>query len=135
MNHPYKKKLRFSTTDVVVFLVIAGIVYGFFHRMGTVLDYQWDWGLIPDYLVRIDSDSGKFKTNLLVQGFIATTKLSIWATLLAFALGTFFGLMRAKGSPGQRFTGWLYVETIRNTPSLILVFIFLSAASFLIPLA
>lgn len=124
MNHPYEKKLRFSTTDFVVFLAIAVIVYGFFHRMGTVLDYQWDWGLIPDYLIRIDSDSGKFKTNLLVQGFIATIKLSIWATLLAFVLGTFFGLMRARGSSGQRFSGWLYVETIRNIPSLVLVFIF-----------
>ena len=32
--------------------------------------------------------------------------------------------MRAKGSPVQKFIGWIYVETVRNIPSLVLVFIF-----------
>ncbi|MCK5348230.1 MAG: amino acid ABC transporter permease, partial [Desulfobacula sp.] len=64
------------------------------------------------------------KPNILVKGFVTTVKLSFWATFLGFLLGTVSGVMGAKGSFEQRFVSRIYVETIRNIPSLVLVIIF-----------
>ena len=99
MNQPYKKELHFGITDIIVFAVIATLVYSFFNRMGAVLDYQWDWRMIPDYLIRKDVVSGNLKTNLLIQGFATTIKLSFRATLLAIIMGTFF-----RPDAGKRIT-------------------------------
>lgn len=123
MNQPHKKELVFGITDFIVLAVIAGLTYGFFHQMGASLNYKWDWSTIPNYIVRTDT-SGSLQPNLLLLGFITTLKLSFWSTVLAFIIGTVFGLMRARGSAVQNFIGWTYVETIRNIPSLVLVFIF-----------
>ena len=124
MNHqPHKRKLIFGITDFIALAIIAGLIYGFFHQMGASLNYRWDWSTIPNYLIRTDT-SGNMRPNLLLLGFVTTLKLSFWSTLLAFIIGTVFGLMRARGTAVQNFIGWIYVETIRNIPSLVLVFIF-----------
>ncbi|MCG8473140.1 MAG: amino acid ABC transporter permease [Desulfobacterales bacterium] len=113
---------RFGVVDVVALVLVAGFLIWFFQRVGVVLDYRWEWGVIPSYLVT-RTDSG-WVANLLLIGFFTTVRLSIWATLLASVIGVVVGAMRAHGSPAQRFLGWLYVESIRNIPSLVLVFLF-----------
>ena len=113
---------RFGVVDVVALVLVAGFLIWFFQRVGVVLDYRWEWGAIPSYLVT-RTDSG-WVANLLLIGFFTTVRLSIWATLLASVIGVVVGAMRAHGSPAQRFLGWLYVESIRNIPSLVLVFLF-----------
>ena len=123
MQIPGQEKYRFGVVDGVALLVVAGLLAWFFFRVGDVLDYPWDWGAIPSYILR-RTDSGSWVPNLLLKGFFTTVKLSFWATLLAFIIGVVFGTMRAHGSPGQRFVGWLYVELLRNIPSLVLVLLF-----------
>ena len=119
-----KPAFRFGLVDIaVVTLVIAAISF-FFARMFHVLDYQWEWDAIPNYFFYRDEVSGTWKANILVQGFFTTIKLSIWATILGFSIGTLSGVMGAKGSWGQRFFSRFYVETVRNIPSLVLVIIF-----------
>jgi len=124
MRFPWRKQNAFGMVDGVVLVLFIIGVYVFFYRMATILDYKWEWRVIPEYLIRFDSDTGRFVPNILLQGFIITIKLSFWSTLLALVIGIFFGIMKAKGSPGLKFVSWLYVETIRNIPSLVLVFIF-----------
>nr|NJM04420.1 amino acid ABC transporter permease [Desulfobacula sp.] len=51
-------------------------------------------------------------------------KLSIWAMGFGFLLGTVSGVLGARGSWGQRLVSRIYVETIRNIPSLVLLIIF-----------
>ena len=123
MDHPYKKEPSFGVVDLVVTIIVAAGFFIFFSRMKSIVGYEWDWSIIPDYIIRKD-DAGNFKLNLLMLGFITTLKLSFWAGIIAVFLGVFFGLMRSNGSPGQKFSGFVYVETIRNIPSLVLVFIF-----------
>ena len=69
-------------------------------------------------------ETGIWRTNLLVDGFITTIKLSIWATLLAVLIGFIVGLMRVSPRLFYRLIGRTYIEAIRNTPPLVLVFIF-----------
>ena len=71
----------------------------------------------------VGNNSLLFLTNI-VKGFIVTVKLSIWSTFIGFFLGTISGVMGARGSFEQRIISRIYVETIRNIPSLVLVIIF-----------
>ena len=107
---------------VIIFVITA--IGLFFSRMSTTLDYKWEWGAIPSYFFFWDAVTGELKANILILGFVTTVKLSFWATLIGFLLGTLSGIMGAKGSFEQRFISRIYVETIRNIPSLVLVIIF-----------
>ncbi|VFQ42784.1 amino acid ABC transporter permease [Desulfoluna butyratoxydans] len=118
-----KKRYRFGMVDAAALLLVGALVLWFFHRVGAVLDYGWEWGAVPSYILR-RTDEGGWVPNLLLTGFFTTVKLSLWASLLASVIGIPAGAMRAQGSPGQKLLGWVYVETIRNIPSLVLVFLF-----------
>jgi polar amino acid transport system permease protein len=61
---------------------------------------------------------------MLLTGFLNTIRLSIWGTLLATLLGTSMGLARVSLRLFRRLAGGTYVELIRNTPPLVLIFIF-----------
>jgi polar amino acid transport system permease protein len=115
---------KITILDIAVLIVVITAVSLFFSRMSSVLDYKWEWSAIPSYFFFFDSVSQSFKANILIKGFFTTIKLSLWATILGFCLGTLSGVMGAKGSFEQRFISRLYVETIRNIPSLVLVIIF-----------
>jgi len=119
-----KKKLKFTVIDIAVIIFIITAISIFFSRTSQVLDYKWEWDAMPSYFFFLDAATGKFKANILVKGFVTTVKLSFWATLLGFLLGIVSGIMGAKGSFEQRFISRVYVETIRNIPSLVLVIIF-----------
>ncbi|WP_299983108.1 amino acid ABC transporter permease [Desulfobacula sp.] len=119
-----KKSLKFTIIDIAVITFIIAAIFLFFSRMSSALDYKWRWDAMPSYFFFLDAATGKLKANILVKGFATTVKLSFWATLLGFLLGTISGVMGAKGSFEQRFVSRTYVETIRNIPSLVLVIIF-----------
>jgi polar amino acid transport system permease protein len=118
------KTLKFTILDIAAIIFIVAAISMFFTRMSQVIEYNWEWEAIPSYFFYLDEVSGKFRANIFVKGFITTIKLSVWATLLGFFLGTISGIMGAKGSFEQRFISRTYVETIRNIPSLVLVIIF-----------
>ncbi|MBN2299266.1 MAG: amino acid ABC transporter permease, partial [Deltaproteobacteria bacterium] len=92
-------------------------------RIWVELNYRWNWSVIPQYLFRYDPEKGSFVPNVLIKGFFTTLKLSIWATVLATALGTVMALLRLSRSLFGRMIGRTYVELIRNMPPLVLVFI------------
>ncbi len=119
-----KPSYKITFVDIAAVLMVLAAISIFFSRMSGVLDYQWQWERIPSYFFFKDSATGDFKANILVKGFVTTIKLSIWSTLLGFFIGILSGIMGAKGSFTQRFISKIYVETIRNIPSLVLVIIF-----------
>jgi polar amino acid transport system permease protein len=119
-----KNQLKFTILDMAVIIFIVAAISLFFLRMNQVLDYKWEWEVLPSYFFFWDDVTGDLKANILVKGFCTTIKLSIWSTMIGFFLGTLSGIMGAKGSFEQRFVSRLYVETIRNIPSLVLVIIF-----------
>ncbi len=109
-------------------LLLIGIIGGFFafilYRLFFSLNYNWNWSVIPTYLVRFDEQSGRWLPNILLQGLFTTIKLSIWGMLLAGILGLIIGIIRTSRRLFFRLCARTYVELIRNTPPLVLVFIF-----------
>jgi polar amino acid transport system permease protein len=121
LNKPAR---RFTLVDLAVVLAVAAAVAFFFVRMVRVLDYQWEWDIIPGYFLFRDPATGRLQPNMLLLGFVTTIKLSVWSMVLAFFLGTVSGVMGAKGGFASRLISRFYVETARNIPSLVLVILF-----------
>jgi polar amino acid transport system permease protein len=120
----YWKKKRISPLDYAVtffLLLLAGYI---FYRLTVRLNYKWQWDIIPSYLFRYNPDQARWEPNLLLEGLFTTMRLSILATVLASLIGLAMGLMRASRRLLLRLLAATYVELIRNTPPLVLVFIF-----------
>lgn len=96
----------------------------FFFKAASGLNYHWKWEIIPQYLLRFDSNAGEWRLGLLSQGLVTTLRLSIWSTLLAMLVGVAMGLFRVSPSLFKRLISSTYVGLIRNTPPLVLIFIF-----------
>lgn len=88
------------------------------------LDYDWNWPLIGEYVLRLDPATGAWRAGIILQGLAATIRLAVWTTLLALILGTAMGLCRSGRNLFLRLTSRAYVETVRNLPPLVLVFLF-----------
>ena len=120
--HP--KKPAVTLLDGVILAAMLGF-FGFFcYRLFFALNYKWNWPVIPTYLVRFDPEQQRWVANILLEGFFTTIRLSVWAMLFAVLLGFVVGILRVSPRLFCRLTGRTYVETIRNTPPLVLVFIF-----------
>ncbi len=119
-----RKAIKLSLVDAAVILSLVAAAALFFSKENSFISYQWEWQAIPGYFFFFDSLTGELRANILLKGFITTVKLSLWATLTGMFLGTFSGIFGAKGSFGQRLISRLYVETVRNIPSLVLVILF-----------
>jgi polar amino acid transport system permease protein len=118
------QKARITLLDVLILLaLLAGAVFVFF-RIRDGLHYRWDWAAIPQYLIRYDPERGAWVSNVLIQGFFTTLRLSVWATLFAGAIGAVMGLLRLSKRRFRRMVAAAYVELTRNTPPLVLVFLF-----------
>ena len=115
---------RISPLDVILSLLLLTLVYYIVHRVSSELAYQWRWELIPQYLFRYDTTENGWVLNTLSRGFLNTIRLSVWGTILATLIGVTMGLARISLRPFRRMFGATYVELIRNSPPLVLIFIF-----------
>jgi len=77
------------------------------------MNYNWDWGV----LIR------EPYFEWLVTGFGWTISVSIAAWILAFSLGSVVGIARTTDSKILRGIGTAYVETFRNIPLLVQMFL------------
>lgn len=118
------KKPTATILDGVVLAVITCFFAYVWYRLFFSLNYKWNWAIIPTYLFRFDADQHRWTANILLEGFLTTIKISVWATLFAVLLGFTIGLMRVSPRLFFRMIGRTYIELIRNTPPLVLVFIF-----------
>ena len=119
-----KQSTRFSWFDGILIAVLLSFVAFIVYRLTYSLNYKWNWSIIPTYLVRFDSETDRWTANILLEGLFTTIRLSIWGMLLAAILGLFMGLARTARRLFFRLCSRTYVELIRNTPPLVLVFIF-----------
>ncbi len=118
------KRFSISRLDALVVLILAGFVAYFAYRITIGLNYHWKWEVIPQYLLRFDQAEQTWKPGLLVQGLLTTIRLSLWAVIPATALGVVMGHFRVSPSLFRRQLAGTYVGLVRNTPPLVLIFVF-----------
>jgi polar amino acid transport system permease protein len=85
------------------------------------LDYNWQWYRVKPYLFVFED--GRFVKGALLEGLWVTIKISFLGLFLSLFLGFLSALARLSASPVLRLMAWVYVETIRNTPLLIQIFV------------
>ncbi len=85
------------------------------------LEYNWQWYRVKEFLFVFED--GKFTRGLLIDGLIITIKISCISLVLALIVGVVSAFARLSSSPVLKFIAWFYVETIRNTPLLIQIFL------------
>jgi polar amino acid transport system permease protein len=119
----YQKNIRLKKSDFLfcaIFLIVGVFIY---YRVEIGLNYNWNWAKIPQFLFRFDEDSGKWVSNVLMWGLYNTIRLSIFGTILAIILGTIMGICRSSKVVFLRLVSGTYVETMRNLPPLVIIFI------------
>lgn len=97
----------------LVWLIVEG---------GRAGGYHWEWYRIPRYLFR--TIDGEIYLGTLMQGLVITLKITFWSFLLMVVLGLTTAILSMSDSVIGRLVALVYVETIRNTPLLIQLFIF-----------
>ncbi len=120
----HRRKSRIALPDAALTLFFVFIAGYLAVHVSTSMEYRWNWSVIPQYLFRYDEQRGTWVPNMLMQGFFTTVRLGFWATILAAVFGLAIGLLATSKSLFKRMVGRTYVELIRNTPPLVLVFIF-----------
>jgi len=118
------QKTKFTTIDLILSLVLLSAVIYAVYKIQIGFSYKWNWGAIPQYFLRYDTEIQNWVPNILLQGFLTTIRLSIWATIFATLIGAAMGLFRVSRRLFRRLIGGTYVGLIRNLPPLIIIFIF-----------
>ena len=120
----FNQKSKFTTIDLILSLLLLSAVIYTVYKLHIGFSYKWNWGAIPQYFLRYDTEIENWVPNILLQGFFTTIRLSIWATIFATLIGAAMGLFRVSRSLFRRLIGGTYVELIRNLPPLVIIFIF-----------
>ncbi|MDU8944101.1 amino acid ABC transporter permease [Ovoidimarina sediminis] len=118
----FLKKLRWPDYLILAVLVVF-FGYIWVSIEGT-LNYKWRWELIPGYVVGWHTGREEYFANLLLQGLVATIRISIYSGILALILGTILGVARCSGNLTIRMLARTYLEFLRNVPPVVVVFIF-----------
>ena len=118
-----RRSLRWGWLDTLLLLALLTLIVYLGYRVSIGLEYRWNWQVIPQYLVRRDSDGG-WVANMLLLGLLPTIRLSFWSLLLALPFGVVAGLLRISPHLFNRLLGGTYVTLLRNLPPLVLIFIF-----------
>ena len=116
------RRIRLTWLDAALLGLIAVLLALVAWRVQAVLNYRWNWAPIPNFLIRWDADRG-WVANLLVQGLLNTIRLAVWGMLLAAVIGTAVTLLRNATLLLPRLAGGAFVEVMRNTPPLVLIFV------------
>jgi polar amino acid transport system permease protein len=109
--------------DVMVIVGAVAVLIALVVRANTVLDHRWNWSVIPTYLVRTDPATNTWAPNLLLQGFFTTIRLAMWSLLIGTIIGTVAAAMLVSGRPALRWLARSFVELVRNTPPIVLIFV------------
>ena len=121
---PAKHVKRVTNLDIAVIGSVITILVFVYYRVEHVLVYNWNWGLVFEYVIRIDEVTGEIFPNLFLKGVAMTLRLAFWGTIIAAVIGIIMGLCRVSSNLFLKVGSRLYVELIRNIPPVVFIFVF-----------
>jgi polar amino acid transport system permease protein len=108
--------------EAVQFVLVAGFVLWAAIRGAQSMGYNWQWARVPRYLYR--EIGGEIWLGPLLKGLIVTLEIAALALLLTVVFGLGVAILRRTGSVAAEGLSRVYIETIRNTPLLVQLYIF-----------
>ena len=118
-----KRKSLLTTTDLVIASALLAMFIFFAYRVKVGLNYNWDWGVISQFIFRYDEKEQGWVSGVLMTGFYTTLRLSFWGIILATVFGLVTGIAKTCNILFLRWLATTYVETMRNLPPLVIIFI------------
>lgn len=116
------KRLHWLDYVILAFVILAAAII--VNRIGGALNYDWRWEKIPNYIFRYKESEDRWVANLLVQGLLATIRISIYSGILALIFGVVLGIARCSANLTVRMLARTYLEFLRNIPPIVVIFIF-----------
>ena len=110
----YTQNIIIASVFTAVLILVVVIGYG-------NLSYNWQWYRVAPYFFSFEN--GRFVAGVLLQGVWVTLKISGISLVLALIIGMVSAFARLSPYVSLRVLAWCYVETIRNTPLLIQIFV------------
>ena len=107
--------------DTIQFILLIAIIAWLMSISTARLGYYWQWYRIPRYLFKIED--GRLVAGKLIQGLLFTFRISGVSLVLAFAIGLGTALVRLSDSFMGRILASVYLETIRNTPLVVQIYL------------
>ncbi len=114
----------FSSTPVsiVIYLAVVGVIVYTAYNGSKAMGYNWQWYRIPKYLWTVTDDG--FQWGEIAIGLVKTLELSLLAFALALSLGLLIAMLRLSGLLVGTAVAVVFLEIIRNTPLLVLLYLF-----------
>jgi len=114
VRHPQLfETVKFLLFSAVIILIISSGLKG--------LNYRWQWYRIPNYLFSLNEKD--FSAGPLLQGLRVTLLISAVSLCLSIIIGFVSALFRLSDSVAAVLISRVYLESIRNTPLLIQLFL------------
>ena len=86
------------------------------------MGYNWQWYQIPRYFYQVIDE--ELIWGPLATGLVITIEISLYSMLLTLVLGLLTALLRMSNSLSGQVLARVYLETIRNTPMLVQIYVF-----------
>jgi polar amino acid transport system permease protein len=123
MPSSMRKKSYLTLTDLLVGIFLLLMCLFFVYRVKVGLTYNWAWEAIPQFIFRFDTEKSEWVSGILMTGFYTTIRLSFWGIILATIFGVITGIAKTSRILFLRWLATTYVETMRNLPPLVIIFI------------
>ncbi len=82
----------------------------------------WHWDRLIPYII-FENNQGQWQLGILAKGFLMTIRLGIWSFVVAMIFGLLVGSFTANRRGLSVLPCTLFVQTLRNIPPLIFIFL------------
>lgn len=113
--------LRSPWKDIILFLILVAIILWFMSKSTVKLGYYWQWYRVPQFLFKFEN--GRLIAGQLIKGLFFTFRISGISLLFMFSIGLTTALLRLSNSFMGRVVSRGYLETIRNTPLIVQIYL------------
>jgi polar amino acid transport system permease protein len=114
--------LKSAPFSVSLYLLIVGLIAYAAYTGSESMGYNWQWYNVGQYLFDFTHDG--FEWGAISLGLVETLKISVIAFVLAVIIGFLVALLRLSGLIIGTAAATVFLELVRNTPILILLYLF-----------
>lgn len=111
-----------TPVSVLIYLAVVGAICYSAYNGSKAMGYNWQWYRVPKYIFSFTEDG--FQWGEIAIGLVKTLELSLLAFMLALALGLLIALLRLSGLLVGSVVAVVFLEIVRNTPLLVLLYVF-----------
>ena len=108
--------------DIAQLIVLVCAAAWVIYTGAQAMEYNWQWYRVDRFIYTYKN--GEFQIGPLLKGLIVTFQLTGFSMIFVVIIGLTTALLRMSNSFSGRLLANIYLESIRNTPLLVQLFLF-----------